>query len=210
MPSASPIASGKTTRARSKQTMRAAGGRAWAGKCDVADEKSVAAFFEQAVSELGPVDILVNNAGVARDAHIALLGLPQWQQVMHVNLDGVVPLRARRRARHAAAALGPHHQRVIAERAHAAARANRVRRIQSRARRVDARVVARSRCQGRARQRGLARAHRDGNARHDAGRRPRGASARRSRSAAPARRAKSRRWWRFWRQGRRAISPGKS
>ena len=69
--------------------MRAAGGRAWAGKCDVADEKSVAAFFEQAVSELGPVDILVNNAGVSRDAHIALLGLPQWQQVMHVNLDGV-------------------------------------------------------------------------------------------------------------------------
>jgi 3-oxoacyl-[acyl-carrier protein] reductase len=70
-------------------TMRAAGGRAWAGKCDVADEKSVTAFFEQAVSELGPVDILVNNAGVSRDAHIALLGLPQWQQVMHVNLDGV-------------------------------------------------------------------------------------------------------------------------
>jgi 3-oxoacyl-[acyl-carrier protein] reductase len=68
--------------------MRAAGGRAWAGKCDVGDEKSVTAFFEQAVSELGPVDILVNNAGVSRDAHIALLGLPQWQQVMRVNLDG--------------------------------------------------------------------------------------------------------------------------
>jgi 3-oxoacyl-[acyl-carrier protein] reductase len=72
-----------------EETMRAAGGRAWAGKCDVADEKSVAAFFERSVSELGPVDILVNNAGVSRDAHIALLGLPQWQQVMHVNLDGV-------------------------------------------------------------------------------------------------------------------------
>ncbi len=72
-----------------EETMRAAGGRVWAGKCDVADEKSVAAFFEQSVSELGPVDILVNNAGVSRDAHIALLGLPQWQQVIHVNLDGV-------------------------------------------------------------------------------------------------------------------------
>jgi 3-oxoacyl-[acyl-carrier protein] reductase len=68
--------------------MRAAGGRAWAGKCDVGDEKSVTAFFEQAVSKLGPVDILVNNAGVSRDAHIALLGLSQWQQVMRVNLDG--------------------------------------------------------------------------------------------------------------------------
>jgi 3-oxoacyl-[acyl-carrier protein] reductase len=72
-----------------EEAMRATGGRAWAGKCDVADERSVAAFFEQSVSELGPVDILVNNAGVSRDTHIALLGLPQWQQVMHVNLDGV-------------------------------------------------------------------------------------------------------------------------
>jgi 3-oxoacyl-[acyl-carrier protein] reductase len=69
--------------------MRAAGGRAWVGKCDIADEKSVTTFFEQVASELGPVDILVNNAGVSHDAHIALLGAPQWQQVMHVNLDGV-------------------------------------------------------------------------------------------------------------------------
>jgi 3-oxoacyl-[acyl-carrier protein] reductase len=69
--------------------MRAAGGRAWAGKCDVGNETNVTAFFEQAVAELGPVDILVNNAAVSRDAHIALLGLPQWQQTMHVNLDGV-------------------------------------------------------------------------------------------------------------------------
>ena len=69
-------------------SVRAGGGRAWAGRCDVADETSVAAFFEQAALELGPVDILVNNAGLARDTHIALLGLPQWQQVMQVNLDG--------------------------------------------------------------------------------------------------------------------------
>jgi 3-oxoacyl-[acyl-carrier protein] reductase len=70
-------------------SVRAIGGRAWAGQCDVADEMNVATFFEQAVRELGPVDILVNNAGLARDTHIALLGRPQWQQVMHVNLDGV-------------------------------------------------------------------------------------------------------------------------
>lgn len=72
-----------------EEHVRTAGGRAWAGRCDVADEKSVGAFFEQAVQELGPVDILVNNAGLTRDAHIALLGQPQWQQVMQVNLDGV-------------------------------------------------------------------------------------------------------------------------
>jgi 3-oxoacyl-[acyl-carrier protein] reductase len=72
-----------------EESVRAMGGRAWAGQCDVASEASVVAFFERAVGELGPVDILVNNAGVTRDTHIALLGLPQWQQVMHVNLDGV-------------------------------------------------------------------------------------------------------------------------
>jgi 3-oxoacyl-[acyl-carrier protein] reductase len=70
------------------EAMRAAGGRAWAGKCDVGDEAGVASFFEAAVAELGPVDILVNNAGISRDAHIALLGSPQWQQTMHVNVDG--------------------------------------------------------------------------------------------------------------------------
>ncbi len=72
-----------------EEEVRGAGGRAWAGRCDVADEKNVAAFFEQAVQQLGPVDILVNNAALTHDAHIALLGLPQWQHVMQVNLDGV-------------------------------------------------------------------------------------------------------------------------
>ena len=70
------------------EAMRTAGGRAWAGKCDVGDEARVASFFEAAVAELGPVDILVNNAGISRDAHIALLGSPQWQHTMHVNVDG--------------------------------------------------------------------------------------------------------------------------
>jgi 3-oxoacyl-[acyl-carrier protein] reductase len=69
--------------------IRATGGRAWAGQCDVADEKSVATFFEQAVLELGPVDILVNNAGLSRDMHFVLLGLSHWQHVMQVNLNGV-------------------------------------------------------------------------------------------------------------------------
>ena len=70
-------------------SVEAKGGRAWAGHCDVGDEASVSAFFEQAVKALGVVDILVNNAGLTRDTHIALLGSPQWQQVLHVNLDGM-------------------------------------------------------------------------------------------------------------------------
>jgi len=67
--------------------VRAGGGRAWAGQCDVGDESSVAAFFDQATRELGPVDILVNNAGVVRDAHLVFLDSARWQEVMNVNLN---------------------------------------------------------------------------------------------------------------------------
>src|SRR5580704_17476719 len=45
-----------------EEQVRAGGGRAWAGQCDVGDEGSIAAFFEQVAVALGPVDILVNNA----------------------------------------------------------------------------------------------------------------------------------------------------
>ena len=65
----------------------AAGGRAWAGQCDVTDEASVAAFFAQVVRELGPVDILVNNAGIARDTHIMLMDAARWRDVLTTNLD---------------------------------------------------------------------------------------------------------------------------
>ena len=67
--------------------VRASGGCAWAGQCDVGDESSVAAFFDQATRELGPVDILVNNAGVVRDAHLVFLDSARWQEVMNVNLN---------------------------------------------------------------------------------------------------------------------------
>ena len=66
----------------------AAGGRAWAGQCDVSDEGSVQGFFAAAVEALGPVDILVNNAGVTADAHILMLDTERWERVLRTNLDG--------------------------------------------------------------------------------------------------------------------------
>ena len=55
--------------------MRAGGGRAWAGQCDVADESVGRRVFRTGVPRaLGPVDILVNNAGIVRDAHVLFLG----------------------------------------------------------------------------------------------------------------------------------------
>ena len=66
----------------------ARGGRAFAGRCDVASEAAVTAFFEQASAALGPVDILVNNAGITRDAHVLFLDSAAWDEVLSVNLDG--------------------------------------------------------------------------------------------------------------------------
>jgi 3-oxoacyl-[acyl-carrier protein] reductase len=68
--------------------VRDSGGRAWAGRCDVADESSVASFFEGVTNALGPVDILVNNSGIVRDAHMMFLDSARWHEVLNVNLNG--------------------------------------------------------------------------------------------------------------------------
>jgi 3-oxoacyl-[acyl-carrier protein] reductase len=68
--------------------IRAAGGRAWAGQCDVSDEAAVSAFFDAAAATLGGVDILINNAGVARDAHVVLTSTASWNDVIDINLNG--------------------------------------------------------------------------------------------------------------------------
>jgi len=79
----------RETPAREMETaVRAGGGRAWAGQCDVADETSVAAFFEGVTGALGPVDILVNNSGIVRDAHVMFLDSTRWHDVLNVNLNG--------------------------------------------------------------------------------------------------------------------------
>ena len=68
--------------------VNASGGRAWAGQCDVADDTSVAAFFDGVTEALGPVDILVNNSGIVRDAHVMFLDTTRWHDVVNVNLNG--------------------------------------------------------------------------------------------------------------------------
>jgi 3-oxoacyl-[acyl-carrier protein] reductase len=65
-----------------------AGGRAWAGRCDVADETAVKAFFAGVEREIGRPDILVNNAAITRDAHFLLMDTGRWSDVLQVNLQG--------------------------------------------------------------------------------------------------------------------------
>jgi 3-oxoacyl-[acyl-carrier protein] reductase len=61
---------------------------ALAGRCDVADEEQVDAFFRLVRAELGTVDILVNNAGVARDSLMIYLKRESWDNVIGTNLSG--------------------------------------------------------------------------------------------------------------------------
>ena len=70
-----------------EEAVRAKGGRAWAGQCQIGDEDAVGVFVEQAAAALGPIDILVNNAGIARDAHVIFHDRARWQEVLSVNLD---------------------------------------------------------------------------------------------------------------------------
>lgn len=61
---------------------------------NVADEKSVAAFYKEVDSQLGRLDILVNNAGVlgldqGKRPLVEEMSLELWRQTIDVNLTGV-------------------------------------------------------------------------------------------------------------------------
>jgi 3-oxoacyl-[acyl-carrier protein] reductase len=68
--------------------VRAEGGHAWSGRCDVADPAALATFVSEAVAAVGTIDVLVNNAGVTREAPIMFLDSSRWDAVLGVNLDG--------------------------------------------------------------------------------------------------------------------------
>lgn len=63
-------------------------GTAACGQVDVTDPVSVAAFVAAAEERFGPVDILVNSAGVAYRRTLAEVELPEWEDVLRVNLTG--------------------------------------------------------------------------------------------------------------------------
>jgi 3-oxoacyl-[acyl-carrier protein] reductase len=70
------------------RAVAATGGRAWTGRCDVADEAQVQQVVNDAVGALGPIDILVNNAGVTRDGYLMMMDREKWDAVLRPNLDG--------------------------------------------------------------------------------------------------------------------------
>src|SRR5947208_951398 len=63
----------------------AAGRRAWAVACDVADPEGVRTLAREAESRLGHVDILVNNAGISHSAPVQKTTLEDWNRLLTVN-----------------------------------------------------------------------------------------------------------------------------
>lgn len=70
------------------ESIAAAGGRAEAVEVDVADETSVEAMADRAVSTHEAVDILVNCAGVGRQVPFLETSLEEWSRMLSINLTG--------------------------------------------------------------------------------------------------------------------------
>ena len=70
------------------QTITAAGGKAVAFPCDVAEEGQIKALVERTLAEVGPVDTLVNNAAYLRAGPILDFDVADWDGVMATNVRG--------------------------------------------------------------------------------------------------------------------------
>ena len=65
------------------------GGDATAVSVDVGDESSVDALMRSTLDHFGRLDILVNNAGINIRKTPERLTLPEWSEVLQVNLTGI-------------------------------------------------------------------------------------------------------------------------
>lgn len=66
------------------------GGKAIAVTTDVADREQVKALVDAAVQAYGRVDVMINNAGLMPQALLERLQIAEWEQMIDVNLKGVL------------------------------------------------------------------------------------------------------------------------
>lgn len=66
------------------------GGTALVAAADVSDADEVAAAVQRAVGELGRLDVVVNNAGLMRSGPAAEASLRDWDDMVAVNVQGVL------------------------------------------------------------------------------------------------------------------------
>lgn len=72
------------------QRIVGAGGTAESAALDVKDRASVAAFVDTAIKRFGKLDVLVNNAGIAPISHFDELRVEDWDEMIDVNIKGVL------------------------------------------------------------------------------------------------------------------------
>lgn len=70
--------------------IESAGGTALTVPADVTDAEQVAAAVQRTVDELGRLDTVVNNAGLMRMAPAAEASLQDWDDLVKVNVQGVL------------------------------------------------------------------------------------------------------------------------
>ena len=79
--------------AAAEETVRlveAAGGKAIAHRCDVADPEQVEGLATTIEEAYGAADLVINNAGVAVGGTIGKVPLEDWRWIMGINLWGVI------------------------------------------------------------------------------------------------------------------------
>ena len=72
------------------RTAKALGDRARAEALDVTDAEQVVAAVDRVIAEHGRIDLIFNNAGITFGGETEHLTLAQWDQIIDVNLRGVI------------------------------------------------------------------------------------------------------------------------
>jgi len=70
--------------------IHASGGRAKAVKVDVRDFRAVERLVQEAFERTGRLDYIFNNAGIAIGGPVRLYEIEDWNQIIDVNLRGVI------------------------------------------------------------------------------------------------------------------------
>jgi NAD(P)-dependent dehydrogenase (short-subunit alcohol dehydrogenase family) len=71
-----------------RRELEALGGRAWAYRASVLDQKAVGELALAVEKDAGGIDILINNAGVGQVVPLALMEEADWDRVLDVNVKG--------------------------------------------------------------------------------------------------------------------------
>jgi NADP-dependent 3-hydroxy acid dehydrogenase YdfG len=72
------------------EMLASAGGKALSVTTDVTDRAQVKRLVDAAVRTFGRVDVMINNAGLMPQALLELLKVDEWDQMINVNIKGVL------------------------------------------------------------------------------------------------------------------------